>query len=176
MCHVVCDALSWRVCLLGIYVCLSGVDAYLDRPVDCVHGMQEGVWVAAGTLGDVCVQEPRGCAEGLGSRRFFSPLLLTWQPSSPAKGCAETTGQAKASSCSLHRPVAPQVCGCMYHQRLGWMGEPGARAHVTPLIAWPPPLPTAGAAAGKVGGGGLFWEHLLSNSCHCRLWRFFYRC
>lgn len=33
MCHVVCYVHSWRVCLLGIYVCLSGVDAYLDRPV-----------------------------------------------------------------------------------------------------------------------------------------------
>ena len=57
----------------------------------------------------------------------------------------------------------------------GWVNlEPGLMCH--PLSAWPPPLPTAGAAAGKVGGGGLFWERLLSNSCHGRLWRFFYRC
>lgn len=34
------------------------------------------------------------------------------------------------------------------------------------LVCHPPSLPTAGAAAGKVGGGGLFWERLLSNSCH----------
>lgn len=48
MCHVVCDVHSWRVCLLGIYVCLSGVDAYR---VGCAQGLQEWACVAAGTLG-----------------------------------------------------------------------------------------------------------------------------
>lgn len=30
---LVCVVHSWHMCLLGIYVCLTGADAYLDRLV-----------------------------------------------------------------------------------------------------------------------------------------------
>ena len=109
------------------------------------------------------------CAGGVGVQRLFSPPPpLIWVTFLQPRTVVEATGQ----------PLPPlQTCGCPGHWLAPVLGQRGNRSKggwvklgpgfvCHPLPSWPPPLPTAGAAAGKVGGGGLFWERFLSNSCH----------
>lgn len=95
------------------------------------------------------------CAGGPECGFLFSPPPLLLLP--PAEGCG----------CSVWLLPPLQTCGCPGLRLEQAPGAKGGWVNLGPrLVCHPPPLPTAGAAAGKVGGGGLFWERLLSNSCH----------
>lgn len=117
-------------------------------------------------------------------RRYRSVLglgvLAPFCPPSPGIWVTFLQLRTVVEATGTHRPAPEpplQTCGCPGHrlapvfwqrgqQEQGGGVNLGPEFVCRPLPSWPPPLPTAGAAAGKVGGGGLFWERLLSNSCH----------
>lgn len=126
MCLQVCVVCLWHMCLPVHLFVFDGIYIYISQWAFVgLHLSAQWMWK---TVSSVIVHMWE-CAGVHGCRVLLSPSPLIWVTFFPQL----RTGTLRlVSFCPLCRPVAARVfdwCGC---PRQGWMGEPGARAHVPP--------------------------------------------